>query len=295
MKAILIATDFSEAANNAASYGVELAKALNATAILFNACEQSPVAFSTTPFPLTRREVEDNVQQHLADDTRLLTSLHEWPVLTCYKTGNTNHAFREAIESFKAELVIVGMKKDRTGVQRVLGSTVTGLIGQLETPLLVVPEEIKFTYLLNIAVALNWDILPDDNMHSLDVLRELTERFHSKLYFVQVTRSRLPGPNQPLNHPSQLAWITQKLNTEFERVTGKDIPASLSKFVQYYNIDLLVVLAHKQSLFKRFLFKSNSRTLAFECPVPLLVLQEKVTDAVHGKNAEDHELPDNNK
>lgn len=290
MKAVLIATDFTEPANNAASYGVELAKSLNATAILFNASDHFPLVITKEQTAITPDELNTYILEKLAEDARLLTSIHHWPVFTSCKTGSLLKAFREAILESKAELVVMGMKKDRKGILRILGSTVTGLIGQLDTCLLVVPEETSFTYIFNIALAMSADISPDENTHAVGALRALTDRFHSKIYFVQVTRSRLPGNGHPSNFPYQLAWVKQKLNTEFERVTGKDIPTSLTKFVALNDIHMLVILAHKQSLFKRFLFRSNSRTLAFECPVPLMILPGKSTISDLTTDAEDHQL-----
>ena len=275
MNAILMATDFSDVATNAASYGVELAKTLNTTAILFNACEHSPLVIGEKPEAFTQVEMKDHSLKKIAEDARMLGFLHKWPVQTSCKTGSTHQAFQEAIHEANAKLLIMGMKKDRKGIQRVLGSTVSALLERLDIPLLLIPEDAKFTYILNIALAMDRNLIPEAYTYSLDFLRELTERFHSKLFIVQVTRQQVPENNHPLNLPWQLDWIKLKMNTEFERLSGKDVPDSLTTFVQSFDINVLVILAHRHSFFKRFLFKSNARTLAFECPVPLLVLPGK--------------------
>jgi nucleotide-binding universal stress UspA family protein len=56
MKTILIATDFSKAAHNAALYSMELAKAFNARLMLFNSYQPVPVSVDVAPVfvPLVR-------------------------------------------------------------------------------------------------------------------------------------------------------------------------------------------------------------------------------------------------
>lgn len=275
MKTILIATDFSMAANNAAVFGVELANTFNAKVILFSACQQVPVTVSEVPVMITTEEMHIHVQRQLADEARILSARHNKQVTTCCKTGTTEKAILEAVKELQVDLVITGMKKAGKQIRRIMGSTVTGLIRKIQVPMIVVPEETKFSYIAKIALANESDLAPDADQHILDTLREIAERFHSKLFLVRVSQNRFAEAYEVMHHPFQLSKIMRTLDPVVDFVEGKDVAQALTKFVESYNINLLAMLPHRYSLLERWFVKSNTRAMAFEASVPLLILPEK--------------------
>jgi nucleotide-binding universal stress UspA family protein len=274
MKTMLIATDFSDAADNAAAYGVELAKTFNAKVILFSACEQVPIPVSEVPVIITLEEMQVQVQRQLADEARVLAARHGISVTTCCKTGTARHAILEAVKEHQADLVITGMKKRGKQISRIIGNTVTGLIRKIQVPMIIVPEETKFACISNIALATESDMAPDTDRHILDVLREIGERFQSKLYLVRVAKNRFAEAWEVLNKPFQLSRIMRSLDPEYESIEDKDIPLALTEFIDRYKINILAMLPHKHSLFERWFVGSTTRAMAFECTVPLLILPD---------------------
>jgi len=284
MKTILIATDFSDAANNAAIYGVELADTLNAKVILFSACHQIPVLVEA-PAVITWQEIEQEVQQQLTNEARTLSARHNTPVTTCCKTGAAARAILEAVKENKVDLVITGMKKSGKQYRRIMGSTVTELIGKMQVPMLVVPEDVRYSYIANIALANESDIAPDTDRHILYALRRIAERFHSKLYLVRVAKNRFAEAYEMMRRPFQLSRMMYTLDPIFTCIEGKDVTQALTEFVDQYNIQMLAVLPHKYSMFQRWFLKSTSRALAFESEVPLLILPYN-----QGRYAEEEEI-----
>lgn len=281
MKTILIATDFSNAANNAAAYGVELAKTFNARVILFSACQELPVPVSEVPVIISIEELQLQTNRQLADEARLLFANYGIPVSTCCKTGTTRKAILETVEEHRADLVVTGMKKKGKAVRRIVGSAVTELIGKIQVPMIVVPEETKFNYVAKIALATEGDISPETDTHILDELRLIAERFHSKVFLVRVTQNRFAEAYEMLHGPFQLKRILRSLDPALAFPEGKNVPESLGKFIESYNINLLAMMPHKHSLFERWFVKSNTRAMAFECAIPLLILPDKQAKIEH--------------
>jgi len=87
-------------------------------------------------------------------------------------------------------------------VRRVLGSTATALAGKSTIPLMVVPEEATYTRLDTVALATESDIEPEKDVHLLDALREIAERFQPKLYLVRITKDRFEEAYEVLNRGS---------------------------------------------------------------------------------------------
>jgi len=274
MKTILIATDFSDAAHNATLYAAELAKVFNARLILFSAYEQVSVPISEIPV-LTLDEISIRVKRELEDEKRLLTKGNGLLVETGSKPGVAATCILQAIEENKVDIIIAGMKKSVSAIRRIFGSTVTALIKKLPVPLLVVPEDASFRYISAMALANETDVPPDSDPHLLNILREIGERFHSKLYLVRVTKDRFQEAYEVLNRPFKINRMVRSLDPVYECIEGKDVPQALTDFTEAYHINLLALLRPQHTLLERWFIKSTTRTVIFESPIPLLILPER--------------------
>jgi len=274
MKTILIATDFSVAAYNAALYAAELAKAFNARLILFNAYEQAPLPVSEIPV-LTSEDMGTRAKRGLQNEKQLLTKGNGLRVETSSRPGLAASCILQAIEENKADIIIAGMKKNDQAVRRFFGSTVTALLKKLSVPLLVVPEDATFRNISAIALAIESDAAPDSDPHLLDILRETGERFHSKLYLVRVVKNRFQEAYEVLNRPFKINKMVRTLDPVYECIEGKDVPQALTEFTEAYHIDLLALLRPQHTLLERWFIKSTTRAVIFESPVPLLILPSK--------------------
>lgn len=274
MKTILIATDFSNAAHNAALYAAELAKAFNARLILFSAYEQASVPVSEIPV-LTSADMGIRAKRRLEDEKQLLTKGNGFLVETSSKPGIAASCILQAIEENKADIIIAGMKKSDQAIRRVFGSTVTALLNKLSVPLLVVPENASFRDISAIALANESDVAPDSDPHLLDILREIGERFHSKLYLVRVVKNRFQEAYEVLNRPFKINRMVRTLDPAYECIEGKDVPQALTEFTEAYHINLLALLRPQHTLLERWFLKSTTRAVIFESPVPLLILPER--------------------
>jgi nucleotide-binding universal stress UspA family protein len=274
MKTILVATDFSNAAHNAVVYAAQLANAFNARLILFSAYEQARVPVSEIPV-LTMEEMEVRVQRQLEDEKQFLELPDKLNIETISRQGYAARCILEVVDEQQAEIVVAGMKNEDVFIRQVFGSTVTALAQKLSVPLLVVPEDAMFFNITSIALAYEGDIAPDSNPHLLDILREIGERFHSRLYLVRVAQNKFQATYEMLNRPFRLNRMVRTLDPQYKCIAGNDIAKFLHNYVSNYNISLLALLPHKHSSFEKWFIKSTTRTMIFESPVPLLIVPEK--------------------
>jgi nucleotide-binding universal stress UspA family protein len=273
MKTILVATDFSNASDNAVNYGAALAGAFNARLILFNAY-QVPIPVSETPIIISREDIESGLQYKMKAETKRLEAAHTINISTDYKEGPAANTILKAAGEEKADLIIAGMKKTGKGVRRIFGSVVTTLARKANIPLLVVPEEATYTPVTTIALANENDLAPDTDYRILDSLREIAERFHSKVYLVRIAENRFKEAFEVLNSPFKLTRMLRTLDPVYQSIEGKDIPVALDDFALRYHVNILAMLPHKHSLMERLFFKSTTREMAFETHLPLLILPD---------------------
>lgn len=277
METVLIATDFSDAANNATVYGVEFAKTFHANVVLVSAFEQVPVPVKEIPVIVTLEDMYIDVQRQLADTARILGARYNMTIETCCKEGGTIHAITEAVEEYKADLVIVGMKRTRHHFRRLLGSSVTDMVRKMPVPMIVIPEEIKYTNVATIALANESCTAATADWHILDALKEIAQRFHSKLYMVRIEHNHFRESFEICNCPFQMNRMLS-LDPIFDCIESKDVSKALTDFVDAYHINMLAMLPHRQSLLERWFIDATTRTMVFETPIPLLILPDVTTN-----------------
>jgi len=278
MQTILVATDFSHASHNAALYAIRLAEALDARLVLFHAYKELAVPVADTLPAVDERSMLIQTRERLKEEALAIDSQNLVDVETWYKEGETTDMILEAAKETHASLIIAGIRKADYGLKRILGSTVTHLTKKTHQPLLLVPEDYHYTAVETIAMASEYDVLPQTGNHVIKMLQTIAKRFHSKIYLIRVTDNQLWKAYEIVNKPYELLKRLQIFEPVYECLQGKDITRELNEFIHTSQVNLLVMLPHKRNFWERCVFKSTTREMIFETQVPLLLLP----DVLHG-------------
>lgn len=139
MKTILIATDFSPASQNASLYGIELAKALKAKIILFNAFNAAPFRSSDPRKRKLRYDAWMQSDKRLLEEADFLDPQHEIMEVICDE-GAAYHAIVDVANEKKVDCIVVGRKGNGNASKHLFGSTATALAKNSNITLIVVPE-----------------------------------------------------------------------------------------------------------------------------------------------------------
>ena len=276
MKTILVATDFSAASRSALLYGAALAKALNAKIVLFSAYQMVPGPITDSLTIVSRAEMKELTQRQL--DMEILASDLEdtISIQTRCDENMPVDGILKAAEEEQADLIVAGMKSSNKGLRKIIGSSATTLARKTIVPLVVVPEGLKYTQPLTIALAS--DLAPETDMQTIEMLRQIGSGFQSKLYIVRVVKDRSHLVYEILNGPARLSKVTRSLDPEYEYPERKSIPDALDEVINIHHIDMLAMVPHKHSLLERLFIKSNTRSMIFKTHIPLLILPELKTE-----------------
>ncbi len=275
MKTILVATDFSKAAQNSCLYGTELARAFNARVILFSAYQQVPMVISESPVVITPDNMKEYVQQQLAAEAAQVNRSGALTFETICMEGPPATSILKMARKVHADIIIVGMKESGKGFRRVMGSTVTALSGKTTIPLMVIPEETRYNGINTIALANEKDIDQDAGTHLLDILRTIGKKFQPRLYLLRIARNEFHEKYEALNRPFRLARALRELAPIYKCIGGKDVSQAFNEFVAGYQVNVLALLPHKYSLLERWFIKSTTRSAIFATHIPLLILPEQ--------------------
>ncbi len=280
IKKILIATDFSPAAHHATLYGMQLAKATKADAILFSACSVK-LPSATRDVKVCHLALMEETKKKLADEADCIIKGYDMQLEIICREGSPNEAILAIAKEKAADLIIVGMKGSGKDAKKLFDSTTSSLVNSLLIPTILVPDGNSFTTPINILYAS--DVFLDTAISSIDQVKWLTEFFASKLFVVRVVKDSYEEVRENVNTPQNLRRELKTLNTSFSFPVNKNVTDGLNEFVSEQKVDLIIMMPRKHEWLESLFVKSKTRDMVFRWHVPVLMLPDTTitnTDAV---------------
>jgi nucleotide-binding universal stress UspA family protein len=279
MKNILITTDFTTAANDAARYGVELAKQFGAKACLFHAYEyplepSGGIVFSSDlNLAATSKEWLKAQADLINEDgtVKLERRLEEGPSV---------ETILETAVKTDADIIVCGLEKKSRSFKKIFGNTTNSLIKKSDIPLLIIPEGYSYVKPRHMALAIDMD--PETSPETLQVMKQLAEQFFFKISVVCVVGEGAEEGDKLRFHPPANIEEIKHLNPAFEFPAGSNIAKTVNEFATEHAIDILAVIPHKHNFTERLFTDSITRHLSFLTNLPLLVLPQKKITAATG-------------
>ena len=271
MKNILIATDFSKAARNAATYGVRLAATFNATPILFHAYQ--PIS---APVDVSQYAVSADVRQaalhHLADEISLLNTHHHSKLYTLAEEGPVAATILRKAARQQIDLIVLGMKAKFKGWRWLFGSTVTTLASRSDLPILIVPERATFHGVNVLAVVIESDLSINEKQWLLNVLTALAGQYRAAVYLVRISQNQIQEAYQLLSQPYRLSKVMASSGDFLRTSHNEDVSAGLSNFIENFQVDILAILMSKPAGHAPLSHHGLTRQMIYQAQIPLLLM-----------------------
>lgn len=271
MKKILIATDFSEASQNAGKYAASLAAAFNARIILFHVYQPIFAAADISQYVVSA-DIKQMALHDLAEEANVLNTEKRPGFYTFAEEGPIAKTICQKAAEHKVDLVVVGMKAKHKGLRKIFGSTVTELLKKSAVPLMIIPEGTHFRGINVLAVASGTDIPVHIDPHLLDVVAALSEQFRAATYVVGISKSRVEEAFHLLNRPYRLMKMVGHSDAMYEVVRNKDVTDGLTHFIENFHADVLVLPRYQLSRTDRLFHHSITRDMIYQSHIPLLVI-----------------------
>lgn len=265
MNTVLVATDYSQTANNALAYAAQLAKLFDAKIQLFHAFQLSEHVLnglaSTATIDLMARE---NKQRLVALATQTAAN-YGLQVEAVSKTGTVEEQLVPFIEEYTPDLLVVGMDTDVLAYKW-FGNTTTSLIKVLHMPLLVVPNGAKLEQISRILLAYDPKFIKETNEFNL--LKEIARRCEAELEVFHVNTPTQLEP-APID---RLETVLEGVDYFYQEVDHEDVRESIEQEVADFEANLLVMVPHQPSFLEALIHGSATRQLVLKSHTPLLVL-----------------------
>ena len=283
MKTILIPTDFSEAAANAARYGLFLAQHLQADLQLIHAfkvpAEARAAAQSAWPLD-DYEEVKrgcvselDGLRHQLELETITEASPRAYisRISGTAELGEVTTMVRNLVDHYRSPLVVMGMSGAGQLQRLLLGSNSRELIDKATFPVLLVPNRPFPHQLRKIAFATDLSSGDIDLLHSLV---SLARPFNAEILVAHVTDTKYEPAAHQQAVDQFLSEVTAKANygqIYYRHIKSMDVDHGLDWLSEHGLIDMLAMVHRPHPIFEKILKGSYTQRLAKHIEIPLLV------------------------
>lgn len=281
MKTILFPTDFSDAANHAFVYALQLAYALEARIVTMHAYELPDLRRANLSRMLAEVYESINLEEfedyrdsipalHKIAEEQGMTSVDLQHVL---REGNPTRAIFKQAQQEEADLIVLGTT-GATGLKEVfLGSVAGEVMEKAACPVLAVPSSAVFDGNLD-KLAFATDYNREDPV-AIRWFAELAKTIGAKIEVVHIDL----GPADTLNTKmSELASIVadEEQLIDYSVVAGFIFEEALTNYLGAEKIDILATLIHKRNKIQEFFSYSLTKKLAYHLTTPILAMPAKV-------------------
>jgi nucleotide-binding universal stress UspA family protein len=275
MKKILVATDFSKAADNAVEYAAHLAHEINAGLIVFHAYAV-PVVVAEAPVLIpSLEEVEDDSEKRIMKTKKHLTEKykHGLSIEDAVSCGFAVDEIKKYVETHRVDLVIMGMHGLGAVGEKIIGSTTTSLMAEIKTPVLCMHEKNTFSAYKKIVFACDFGDFK--NTKIFEPIKEFVNLFHAKLFILNVFHKSHSEPTITEAVASlRLDQVLANVNHQLCYVENKDVIAGINQFVHDNHIDLVIMMPRSHSFIDKLFKEPHTKKLAFHSHVPIMAIHE---------------------
>lgn len=278
MKTILVPTDFSPAANNAAEYAIHFAKKIKANVLLLHIYNVPVAIAGDVPVMVaTPKELQRENEMRLKENVTLLKRRTGMEVAYKAKMGLAGDDILE--EEKNASFIIMGMHGAGKLSELLLGSITTAILRKAKTPVLVIPETVIYKDPERIVFASDYD--PQTDLHTLETLKGLMKTFNSKVYVVNIKHKKENVSVEKAIQEARMESSLQDVEHFYYYPESDDLVDGINEFIANKRADMVTVIPHRYNAIERIFHKSISKKMAFHTQVPLLALPEnhKAVDA----------------
>jgi len=282
MKRVLVPTDFSKNALNALDYARIIYKNYQVTFFLFHTYENLSINPDTNSFDsewLDARAVKVTADlKQLLKDTKKTNNNHKHFFSIASRATSFIEAVKEVVKTEAIDCIVMGAKGARGAFDIFMGSKTVRLVNKVtHLPIIIVPKIYVPKLPNKIVFSSNFNRAFDIN--ELSTLMLLGKSLGCTLKIVQMM-SEKNGNDFHKANKEILRDVLKGLDFSFHKidVTSTET-AAIKEFAMASDSDMIALVNHKLNFLYKLIQENVVRKVAFQSPVPLLVLPELVKTA----------------
>jgi len=275
MKTILVPTDFSHTANNAAQYAIDFAKQFGANKIVLFNTFSIPVSVSPDPTASVLGGIDFKDLEKISTEGLMHLATHlrdtcptEIEITTLSNYGNLIEQIQGACKETNADLVVMGITGGGVITQKVIGSNTTSLAKSSTVPVLIIPSEIAYKHVSRVLIVSDFESV--ETSTPFYPIQPLLDSTNAQLYVLHVAENSHHKMDEKAFESIAFKYLFEAYHPEFFFEVNTNFPETVNQFVKEQSIDILIVFPKKHGFLENLFVASHTKELAFNSSIPVL-------------------------
>ena len=270
---ILLPTDFSEVANNALSFALDLCKKTHAKLHVLHV-KQVPVldtSFPTDTYQLYIDEIEKASKEGLDKLQHQVLAPSGVSFVLDSTVGFVNDEVLTYAHKHQIDLIVMGTT-GASGLQEIfIGSNAASVVAKSDLPIMVIPPSAKHIGFGHILYASDY---AEPEFPAMSRLAYIAELYSSKITVMHAKSDNDRYFNTTNNFFTRNKEHISTTDITIVNTEQSDIMDAINKYIDVHQTDLVVLAKHNRSFFDRLFHRSLSKKMTYHTKVPLLVLHK---------------------
>lgn len=274
MKKILVPTDFSEIADKARDYAIQLAQVMGAEITLLNTFHIPYSASDAgTLVNLDKIALEESEKAMKQQLEYVNLNYKNIKFSTICKTGLLVDTIKNILANHEFDLIVMGTSGTSGFIENSFGSNTSALIGSVDTPIIAVPKDVHLKFPERIVVAN--DLMESGEEKLFSVLKEIAFETNSSIDFLFIVKE--DGQEDTKIERLKSANFDNNFDSSYHPFHFRDndnVDEGILDYIENHKFDLLVVVSHQRGFWEGLFHKSISKSLVKHAKLPILVLPD---------------------
>ncbi|ACU58000.1 universal stress protein [Chitinophaga pinensis] len=277
MKTIIVPTDFSATAYNAARYALGLAAQMGtARILLYHAYELIvPIPDVPTSIPMVDpNELKAASLEGLEHMKQDLLPVLPGGVELDYRADNNLLAasIEDLSKEEKADLIIMGTTGGSQLEEILIGSNTIDVVKHTSCPVMIIPSNVSFQPIKRIVFACDFKKVGTGT--PIYPLKRLLNVFQGELHVLNIDKEGKGLASDTPEASLLLDTLLEGLHPKYHFIDHSNVVQGIMEFADREKADLIITIPRKHGLFESIFKRSRTAQLAFHTHIPMLAIHE---------------------
>lgn len=273
MNTLLVPTDFSDIADNALQYAIEMSKKYSFEIFLYNVVQLSTPDFSHLANVDDFANIVEDARGRMENKVQALRAANPDVTFSSdVETGLLLDSINDKCTEINPVAVLMGITGGGTGIEKLIGSNAILAMKHINHPVLIIPKDAAFKPVSKICLACDLkNILTSTPLISI---KAFTKLFNAKLDVLNVDFHNRHFTAETPAELENLEFILEEVDHELHFIDNENVQDAINDFVETNNTDMLIMIPKKHSFFEGLFHKSVSKEMAYQSHIPVLALHQ---------------------
>ena len=275
MKTILVPTDFSSTAKNAALYAINFAKQMKYERVLLYNAYEAPLTTDPNIALIDAVDISELEKSSYAnlENFRMLLKPYCDSNITLdllSEYGAVTYDINEICKLNDVDFIVMGVTGVGKMEQTLIGSFAIDVAKRSEVPVIIVPPDATFTQVQEVMLACDFSKVVETT--PVAPIKKLLDESNAKLFVVNIDHNSKHFNSDTPFQSLMLDTLLYDYKPEYQFVDDPDFVEGINKVALEKQVDLIITIPKKMGWFEGIFKKSHTKMLAYHSHVPLMVV-----------------------